>query len=364
MERTSRRGRRPDVATPQRFRRPVAILAVLVATASPGIPASAAELLVATVKGADFVVPGSGTTILVEFATDQPVGGVGFSGLWSAVLADEEDGIAPWSLALEVEVTAPDGSVLVWEEIGGDRTIADFPLEDFASGFDGVSGNGTFVWSFDSIGPPWVAGLDGVEFHLTTTVPDVEQVFTGSTEGGPLWNRPYYIAGTSGLGPVSYHAMPFTVTASGGYEIVSVVPSGNNFTFLYRGGFDPEAPLANLLDYGLGNGFAPNGTPAGTSRIDALLLEGESYHLVVSQWSATATSQPFTNTVVGPGTFLADGGGAPADLDGDGSVGGADLAILLAAWGGCPPKGACPADLDGDGTVGGADLAVLLADWS
>jgi hypothetical protein len=48
-----------------------------------------------------------------------------------------------------------------------------------------------------------------------------------------------------------------------------------------------------------------------------------------------------------------------SDLDGDGSVGGADLTILLAAWG----KGGI-ADLDGDGSVGGADLAILLADWN
>lgn len=335
---------------------------VLLSPAMPMRSAPAAELLIATAKAADFVVPGSGTTILVEFDTELPVGGVAFTGLWSAVVADDEDGIAPWSLDLEVEVTAPDGSVLAWEEIGGDRTIADYPLQDFMSGFDGVSGTGTFAWAFDSIGPPWVAGLEAVEFHLTTTVPDVEQTFEGTTEGGPIWTRPYYIAGTSGLGPVAYHAMPFTVTASGGYEIVSVVPSGNNFAFLYRGGFDPEAPLENLLDYGLGNGFAPNGTPAGTSRIDALLLEGESYHLVISQWSATSTPQPFTNTFVGPGSPIV--GDSPADLDGDGNVGGADLAILLAAWGACPPKEPCPADLDGDGTIGGADLAVLLADWS
>ncbi len=49
-----------------------------------------------------------------------------------------------------------------------------------------------------------------------------------------------------------------------------------------------------------------------------------------------------------------------ADLDGDGSVGGSDLAIMLSAWGSC---GGCPADLDGDGSVGGGDLAILLASW-
>lgn len=49
----------------------------------------------------------------------------------------------------------------------------------------------------------------------------------------------------------------------------------------------------------------------------------------------------------------------PGDLDGDNSVGGADLAILLGAWG-----TAGNGDLDGDGIVGGADLAILLGAWT
>jgi hypothetical protein len=48
-----------------------------------------------------------------------------------------------------------------------------------------------------------------------------------------------------------------------------------------------------------------------------------------------------------------------ADLDGDGVVAGADLAILLGGWG---SPGV--ADLNCDGTVGGADLAILLGAWS
>jgi hypothetical protein len=51
------------------------------------------------------------------------------------------------------------------------------------------------------------------------------------------------------------------------------------------------------------------------------------------------------------------------DLTGDGTVGPADLAQLLASWGACPPKGGCPADLNHDGAVGPADLAQLLAGW-
>lgn len=54
------------------------------------------------------------------------------------------------------------------------------------------------------------------------------------------------------------------------------------------------------------------------------------------------------------------------DLDGDGEVGGADLGILLGAWGSCAVPGPrlCPVDLNGDGEVDGADLGVLLAGWT
>lgn len=49
-----------------------------------------------------------------------------------------------------------------------------------------------------------------------------------------------------------------------------------------------------------------------------------------------------------------------ADLDGDGIVSGADLGILLGAWGPCSD---CAADLNGDGIVDGADVGVMLGEW-
>lgn len=48
-----------------------------------------------------------------------------------------------------------------------------------------------------------------------------------------------------------------------------------------------------------------------------------------------------------------------ADLNGDGVVNGADLGLLLRAWG-----GSGPADLNGDGMVTGLDLGLLLAAWT
>ena len=53
------------------------------------------------------------------------------------------------------------------------------------------------------------------------------------------------------------------------------------------------------------------------------------------------------------------------DLDDSGVVDGADLGLLLGAWGICPDPepDPCPADLNDDGTVDGADLGLLLGNW-
>ena len=52
----------------------------------------------------------------------------------------------------------------------------------------------------------------------------------------------------------------------------------------------------------------------------------------------------------------------PGDLNHDGAVGPADLAIVLGNWGSIPPNDPI-ADLNCDGTVGPADLAIILGNW-
>ncbi len=49
------------------------------------------------------------------------------------------------------------------------------------------------------------------------------------------------------------------------------------------------------------------------------------------------------------------------DLTADGIVNGADLGVMLSAWGNC--TGVCAADLNRDGVVNGADLGVMLSAW-
>jgi hypothetical protein len=71
-------------------------------------------------------------------------------------------------------------------------------------------------------------------------------------------------------------------------------------------------------------------------------------------------------TPLGPSPFDARGDGVidacvvVGDLNGDGAVTGADLGILLGAWGSDDEI----ADLDGDGVVDGQDLGILLGAWT
>ena len=55
-------------------------------------------------------------------------------------------------------------------------------------------------------------------------------------------------------------------------------------------------------------------------------------------------------------------GCCPGDVDGDESVDGIDLAIILARWG-TNPKDYPKADANGDGSVDGQDLSVVLNGW-
>lgn len=74
------------------------------------------------------------------------------------------------------------------------------------------------------------------------------------------------------------------------------------------------------------------------------------------------TSLVDLSVIDGEQFILVGEGGGPVcrgDLDGDFLIGGADLTLMLAAWG----TQSILADLDGDGFVGGADLSILLGFW-
>jgi trimeric autotransporter adhesin len=75
----------------------------------------------------------------------------------------------------------------------------------------------------------------------------------------------------------------------------------------------------------------------------------------------------FVALVTAPQALASNGAGdspslcCPSDLDGDGVVGSADLAEILAAWG--PAGAGDPADLDESGEVDAIDIAILIGSW-
>ena len=61
-----------------------------------------------------------------------------------------------------------------------------------------------------------------------------------------------------------------------------------------------------------------------------------------------------------PGEFLELYPACPGDLDGNGTVDGADLTLILGDWGPCC---GCASDVNYDGEVNGADLTIILGTW-
>jgi hypothetical protein len=98
---------------------------------------------------------------------------------------------------------------------------------------------------------------------------------------------------------------------------------------------------------------APAGAISGTfANQPVSFVPGKAY-----VWTVGYDSGRFNDTVK---VKVADIIPCPADLNGDGQVDAADLAILLGSWGPCPD---CNADFDLDDFVDAADLAVLLGEW-
>ncbi|MBX3355427.1 MAG: S8 family serine peptidase [Phycisphaeraceae bacterium] len=99
--------------------------------------------------------------------------------------------------------------------------------------------------------------------------------------------------------------------------------------------------------------------------IDLTALEGQTVPITWSFFSnldfAFFNLGLMVSSVKVTAVYVACDGGSPpipGDLNGDGVVNGADLAILLGAW------GTSLGDLNGDGTTNGADIAILLGNWS
>lgn len=339
---------------------------VAFAAVSIALPASGQALrLVASADVADLDVTPAGVAVPVDFGSAIGlVTGFGMAGGFTFVQGDFGGGTGPWSLDVSLEATGPGGDSFVFTPIGGDVTVADYPLSDGVRAWDvPVPADGPWTFTFDTTAFPsnWIYGLRDVSVHLLADAAEVTQTYDATPDPATSWDRPFFIEGVSGLGPVSYQAFEFEVTESGVYDLTSVLSSGrDHFSFLYKGGFDPSLPLENLHDYGLGNGNSPFNIPRGTSFISQLLSEGETYTWVTSQWASFRPIEATTNTIVGPGDAVPPSTDCPADTNGDGIVSPQDFNAWIVAFNNQSP--AC--DQNGDGLCSPQDFNAWIANFN
>ncbi|MEL6499476.1 MAG: GC-type dockerin domain-anchored protein [Planctomycetota bacterium] len=339
---------------------------VCAAGAASALPVSAQALrLVASREIGDIDVTPAGLPIAADFTgVNALVTGFGVAGGFTVVQGDTGGGTGPWSLDVSVEAEGPAGDSALFTPVGGDVTVADYPLADGVRTFlVPAASNGVWTFTFDTTASPsnWVYGLRDASVHLLADAAKVTQTYDATPDPATSWNRPFFIEGVSGLGPVSFDAFEFEVTESGVYELTSVLSSGNDhFSFLYRGSFDPSLPLENLHDYGLGNGNSPFGIPRGTSFISQLLFEGETYTWVTSQWASFRPIEATSNTIVGPGDAVAPGDDCPADTNGDGELTPADFNAWVIAFN----AQAAECDQNGDGGCDPADFNAWVINFN
>jgi agmatine/peptidylarginine deiminase len=214
----------------------------------------------------------------------------------------------------------------------------------------------------------WVAGVSGKISPVAVALTSANYLAMASSNAGGGNSDPNrFIAPTISSGQEATHLFRFTI-AEDPAEV-------DEITVLWEG-YAERCTQAELYlwDYSSGqwgdgrgfigqNRFGANfaGNRDGLLRIrlqealtDVIGPDGTVRALVYAQRPGDRTFHDFLSVTV---KQLLECSG---DLDGDGSVGGADLGVLLGAWGPCP---GCPADLDGDGTVDGADLGLLLTAW-
>jgi hypothetical protein len=255
--------------------------------------------------------------------------------------------------------------VRVANDAPGDNAVGVDALDYTVAGTGVLSGtlSGTAVLtpSFTSVNVPIVTTTVGLRTG-TATVTSANEAVQNPSIALPVSVRVLRASNPSFSSTADANSTTVTFAATLGGPAVDVAVPVSNFGFTAdQCTMDidqvqiPAGRFSLVSGTGTGHGatpatvtirFNPTGLTAGTYTSTATILTsdenipGATSAQVVATLSATVT------------------GGNPADLNGDGRVDGADLGLLLAAWG--TPG---PTDLDGSGSTDGADLGILLTNW-
>ncbi len=203
---------------------------------------------------------------------------------------------------------------------------------------------------------PVVLGIFGLAaaFHAA---PAAAEVFPGNTSGGPEWFRPE-VTGNQQTGIlVPYEALPFEVSVSGSYTLITTPLTGqfDIMLFLYDATFAPATPLVGYL---AGEDVFINGDP---EQIEFSLVSNTTY-FAVTTGVIEIDADPFKLSINGPGDVEQveppDPSYAAGDFNEDRSVNGDDLVSWRQGFVAIGAKTHMQGDADGDLDTDGDDLLI------
>lgn len=247
--------------------------------------------------------------------------------------------LARWDGAAWKPAGAPDHVVHDFEMASGPEGASLYAVGQFDF-IGGVSCGGVARWD----GTAWQSMHGGV----TSTSP------TGGARGvaryAGLGSPAVYVGGSfhsaGTVASINFAAwteepqIPMIQASSSTRQITAKVSGSVPFALQWR--MDGEA---------LADGLGIAGSSSATLIVDD---PGDSvFDLVVEspQGIAISDAMVFSEDLLG-------------DINHDAAVDGADLGLLLGAWGDCDFGAPCDADLNADGVVDGADLGILLGAWT
>ncbi len=279
-------------------------------------------------------------------ASTGPIGHWTFNEGRGTLLGDSAGRFPGTALGAPIFVPGVDGTALTFSRATQDRVdVGNIAAFDFA----GSTGMSVSFWVKYPVGT--AADHYPVSNHTITSF-NGWICFTGVSGGcyGDPERATFYVSAGCGAEVTA----PQPLYDGAWHHIVAVLDGGTKRLFIDGGPADAQAPSGSFGVHPLSRlVFGGLTTTQGQSfaAFDGTLDDVQIYNRALSCAEVN---------------FLRSNPGATVpllpDLDENGTVDAADLAILLGAWGGCEAN--CGADFDCSGTIDAADLAVLLGAWT
>ena len=172
-----------------------------------------------------------------------------------------------------------------------------------------------------------------------------------------------FLALSAGQSHAQNGSLTRALTSPDGASVKQVVgPADTTSVFSERSSswtFADPAAIAGTVAFSEASNSVWVGQWLNNQRVQRFEIDGDG--APIDEFAAPAGSLTAVVGVDGVWIDASDAPGTPGDLNEDGVVNGADLGIMLGAWGACA---GCAADLDGDGAVNGVDLGMLLSAWT